>query len=75
MRQKHFFNDLLDEHKSSIGITSTSKFYQVSKKLAQKDQKRFMAVDEKDRDEIFQDYLDDLLKKEQQYEGEQSKQK
>ena len=51
-------------------LNSGSKFYQISKKLAQRDQKKFMAVDEQDRDEIFQDYLDELFQKEQDEEAE-----
>ena len=63
-RQRDFFFDLLGEHKEAIGLSSGSKFYQISKKLAQRDQKKFMAVDEQERDEIFQDYLDELFQRE-----------
>lgn len=52
-RQRDFFFDLLSEHKEAMGLNSSSKFYQISKKLAQRDQKKFMAVDEQERDEIF----------------------
>jgi len=44
----------------------------MSKKLAQRDQKKFMAVDEQEREEIFQDYLDELFQKEQEEEGANS---
>lgn len=48
-----------------VKFTVKSKYFQVSKKIASKDYKKFMAVDERDRDEIFQDYIDDMLKDQQ----------
>lgn len=44
----------------------------MSKKLAMRDYKKFMAVDERDRDEIFQDYVDELYSQERDEAREQS---
>ena len=65
-RQKALFNGLLEECQQSgyLSLNSSSKYYLCSKKLAQRDYKKFIAVDEKDRDEFFQDFIDDLFKKE-----------
>ena len=49
-----------------LALNSSSKYYLCSKKLAQRDYKKFIAVDEKDRDEFFQDYIDELFKKERE---------
>jgi len=43
----------LDENKARLGITGLSKYYKISGPLAKRDYKRFMAVEEKDRKEIF----------------------
>jgi len=63
-RQRELFLALLDECQETgfVKFSVKSKYFQVSRKIAQKDYQKFMAVDERDRDEIFQDYIDDLLK-------------
>jgi hypothetical protein len=54
-RQRQLFFSLIDEcrHLGILNLNSSSKYYIVSKKLAMRDYKKFMAVDERDRDEIF----------------------
>jgi len=37
---------ILDENKQFLGLNSLSKYYLISKKLAARDYKKFMAVDE-----------------------------
>lgn len=37
---------MLDENKEFLGLNSLSKYYLISKKLASRDYKKFMAVDE-----------------------------
>lgn len=63
-KQRELFMGMLDENRAYLGLDSSSKYYQISKKLARRDYKKFMAVDEKDREEIFQDYVDELYKEE-----------
>lgn len=58
---------MLDEHKSWLQLNSLSKFYLVQKRLGEKGEgirRRLMAIDERDRYELFQDYIDDLLQTE-----------
>lgn len=55
-----------------VNLNSSSKYYVVSKKLAIRDYKKFMAVDERDRDEIFQDYIDELYAQEREDAREKS---
>jgi len=45
----------------------------VQKHIAEFDHQRFLAVDEREREEIFQDYLDDLLKLERDAKVQKSK--
>lgn len=73
-RQRALFIGLLDECKETgiVQLNSLSKFYQVSKKVASRDTKRFMAVDERDREDIFQDYIDDLFQKERDLRAQKS---
>lgn len=52
---------MLNENKNFLKLNGLSKFYRISNQLAKQDYKRFMAVDEKDRKEIFQDYIDDIF--------------
>jgi pre-mRNA-processing factor 40 len=67
-RQRQLFFALIDECRDLgiLKLNSSSKYYIVSKKLALRDYKKFMAVDERDRDEIFQDYIDELFKQERE---------
>ncbi len=53
--------ELLHESKH---LTALSKYYQVVRTL--QPDPRFKVVDEKDREEIFQDFLDDLMNKERE---------
>ena len=52
---------LLDENKAKFNINGLTKYYKISGPLAKRDYKRFMAIEERDRKEIFQDYVDELL--------------
>lgn len=73
-RQRQLFFALIDECRDLgiVKLTSSSKYYIVSKKFALRDYKKFMAVDERDRDEIFQDYIDELFKQEREDAQEQT---
>jgi hypothetical protein len=55
---------LLEENKINLKLDGFSKYYKISAKLAKRDFKRLMAVDERDRKEIFQDFIDQLVDKE-----------
>lgn len=61
-KQRELFLAMLEENRGYLGLNSSSKYYQISKKLAKRDYKKFMAVDERDREDIFQDYIDGLYK-------------
>jgi len=63
-RQRELFRALLDENKDALGLNGLSKYYKVCDRLAKRDYKRFSAVDERDRKEFFQDYVEDLFDKE-----------
>ena len=45
-KQRDLFMSMLDENKTYLGLNSLSKYYLISKKLASRDYKKFMAVDE-----------------------------
>ena len=45
-KQRDLFMSILDENKVFLGLNSLSKYYLISKKLASRDYKKFMAVDE-----------------------------
>ena len=47
-------------------LNGKTKYYQVSKQIQEFDQQRFMAINEKDREDIFQDYMDDLILRERE---------
>ena len=44
---------LLEENRQMLGLNGASKYYKICNRLAKRDYKRFMAVDERDRKEIF----------------------
>ena len=50
-------------------LHALSKYYQVAKTL--QSESRYKGVDEKDREEIFQEYLDELMNKEREEKREQ----
>lgn len=52
-RQRELFIELLGEYKHQLKLNGLSKYYKICNQLAKCDYKRFMAVDEKDRKEIF----------------------
>lgn len=72
-KQRELFLGMLEENKAYLGLDSSSKYYQISKKLAKRDYKKFMAVDERDREDIFQDYIDGLYKQEREMQAENTK--
>ena len=53
--------ELLKEQKH---LHSLSKYYQVARQL--QTDSRYKNIEEKDREEIFQDYLDELMNKERE---------
>lgn len=59
-QQKEAFLQLLDERRGKMN--GQSKYYQMARVLAY--DSRFKNVEEKDREEIFQEYVDELLNKE-----------
>lgn len=63
-RQRELFIELLDENKQALKLNGLSKFYKISNQLAQKNLKKFLAVDERDRKEIFQDFVENLFQDE-----------
>jgi hypothetical protein len=63
-KQRELFIGLLEENRSIIRLNGLSKFYLICNSLAQRDFKRFMAVDERDRKEIFQDYIEEIFEDE-----------
>eukprot|EP00347_Sterkiella_histriomuscorum_P007645 403348123 len=65
-QQKEGFLELLGETKN---LNSLSKFY-IAAKQFQSDS-RFKSVEEKDREEIFQDYIDEIMTKEREEKREQ----
>ena len=71
-KQRELFLDMLEENRHYLGLNSSSKYYQISKRLAKRDYKKFMAVDERDREDIFQDYIDILYKQERDVQVELS---
>lgn len=64
-RQREVFIELLEENKQLLKLNGLSKYFKICNALAKCDYKRFMAVDEKDRKEVFQDYVEDLFQAEQ----------
>mmetsp|Transcript_29812 Transcript_29812/g.45481 ORF Transcript_29812/g.45481 Transcript_29812/m.45481 type:complete len:159 (-) Transcript_29812:1017-1493(-) len=66
-RQRAIFLSLVRDCQESgiINLNSRTKYYTVSKKIANFDRQRYMAVDELDREEIFQDCIDDIALDEQ----------
>ena len=73
-RQRELFFALLTENREYLGLSSRSKYYLICKKLAKRDFKRFMAVDERDREDLFQDFIDELFEEEREAETQRSKQ-
>lgn len=65
--QREAFVEMLKEHKA---LNSLSKYYQVARVL--QSDPRFKNTEEKDREEIFQDFLDELFNKEREVNREQS---
>ncbi len=66
-RQRAIFLSLVRDCQESgiINLSSRTKFYAVQKKIANFDRQRYMAVDELDREKIFQDCIDDIALDEQ----------
>ena len=60
-RQRDLFMNLLEENKVLLSLNGNSKYYKICNRLAKRDYKRFMAVDERDRKEFFQDYIEELF--------------
>ena len=52
---------LLDEHKHTFRLNVESQFHIVAKKLGKVDPNKLMAIEEKNRDEFFEDYIEELL--------------
>ena len=52
---------LLDEHKHTLRLNVESQFHIVAKKLGNVDPNKLMAIEEKNRDEFFEDYIEELL--------------
>lgn len=65
-RQREVFIELLEENKVLLKLNGLSKYFKICNALAKCDYKRFMAVDEKDRKEVFQDYVEELFQTEQE---------
>ena len=52
---------LLDEHKHTLRLNVESQFHIVAKKLGKVDPNKLMAIEEKNRDEFFEDYIEEQL--------------
>ena len=60
MRHREAFQQMLQEMYNAKKLDILSKYYKFSKSAAVQGDYRYKACDDKDREELFQDFLDEI---------------